>query len=196
MLVQYTAEFISESIQAFSEQDVSCIVELHKMNVECLAKGGKLLVFGNGGSNSDAAHFVGEILGRFENERCGIPACHLDTGGAIGSAIANDYGFENVFSRQIDAIANKNDLAIGISTSGCSINVIKGLDCAKRLGCKTVLLTSNKFNPDQSGFFPHLVLKSPTANTAICQQCHILVLHSLCRLLDHEYPSIWRQHSR
>jgi D-sedoheptulose 7-phosphate isomerase len=194
-LADVASDFISHSIQALIDQDVDSIIKLYNMLIPCLASRGKVLVFGNGGSSTDAAHFVGELLGRFEVERDGFPAWHLDTGSAVGSAISNDYGYPYVFSRQLSALANKNDLAIGMSTSGHSQNIINALIAAKTIGCKTVLLTSDRFDVHSCLFTPDLIIKSPSNNTAITQQCHMLVLHSICKLLDYENPSLRRHNS-
>ncbi len=194
-LADVARDFISHSVQALIDQDVENIIKLYNLQISCLASRGKVLVFGNGGSNTDAAHFVGELLGRFEAERDGLPAWHLDTGSAAGSAISNDYGYQYVFSRQLSALANKNDLAIGMSTSGQSENIINALIAAKSIGCKTVLLTSERFDVHSCRFTPDLIIKSPSDNTAIAQQCHMLVLHSICKLLDYENASLRRHNS-
>lgn len=150
----------------------------------CLNNGGKILVCGNGGSAADAQHFAAELVGRFEVERCGLPAIALTTDSSCLTAIGNDYGFERVFSRQVEALAGEKDLLIGISTSGNSQNVLVALQAAKQIGCATVGLTGHDGGSIAAMVDCSLVV--PTQRTARVQEMHLLIIHILCELIDAE----------
>lgn len=144
--------------------------------------GKKLLIMGNGGSASDAQHFAAEIVGRFKAERKGYPAIALTTDTSILTSVANDYSYEQVFSRQIQALAVKEDVVIGLSTSGNSRNVIEGFKEADRQGCiKISLLGKDGGALAEMSDYP-LVIRSDT--TARVQECHILIIHMLCELFE------------
>ena len=106
--------------------------------IDCLHNGGKILIFGNGGSAADAQHIAAELVGRYKVERKGLPAIALTTDSSALTCISNDYGYEQVFNRQVEALANEGDVAIGISTGGTSPNVISALSTAKNIGCKAI----------------------------------------------------------
>ena len=106
--------------------------------IDGLKNGGKILIFGNGGSAADAQHIAAELVGRYKNERRGLPAIALTTDTSALTCIGNDYGYEQIFNRQVEALANKGDVVIGISTGGTSANVISALTLAKETGCKTI----------------------------------------------------------
>lgn len=148
----------------------------------CLGAGGKLLIFGNGGSAADAQHLSAEFVGRFVLERRALPAIALTTDSSILTAVGNDYGFDRVFSRQIEALGQAGDVAIGISTSGNSPNVIAALKQARRQNLKTIGLAGKdggllRLNCD----IPLVVASS---NTARVQECHITIGHVLCELVE------------
>jgi len=150
--------------------------------VSAYQAGHKALFFGNGGSASDAQHLAGEFLGRFLRERSPMPAVALPGNTAAVTAIANDYGYEHVFSRQLQALAAPGDVAIGISTSGNSQNVIEGVTCARNLGLFTVGLTGSS-----GGRLRNLVdalIAVPSDETPRIQECHILVGHALCDAVE------------
>ena len=109
--------------------------------IDCLKNGGKILLFGNGGSAADAQHIAAELVGRYKTSRKGLPAIALTTDSSAITSIGNDFGYDHIFDRQVEALANKGDVAIGISTSGNSINVINALKVASKLKCKTLGLT-------------------------------------------------------
>jgi D-sedoheptulose 7-phosphate isomerase len=145
----------------------------------------KLILFGNGGSAADAQHIAAEFTGRFLRERKGLPAIALTTDTSALTAIGNDYGFEFIFSRQVEAIANDGDVLIGISTSGNSVNVIKAIEKGKELNCVTISFTGKDGG---------LLSKKSDLNiniehnvTARIQEMHILVGHLLCKLVDDKY---------
>lgn len=158
------------------------IIEVADLIKMTLSSGGKVLLFGNGGSASDCQHIAAEIVGRFVKERKGLPAIALTTDTSIITAVANDYGYEHIFSRQIEALCLKNDVVIGISTSGNSKNVIKGLEKANSLGAITVGLTGGDGGLIKKISNHSIVVDSN--ETARIQEAHILIGHTLCELIE------------
>jgi D-sedoheptulose 7-phosphate isomerase len=147
-----------------------------------LTSGRKVLAFGNGGSASDAQHLVAELVGRFEGERPALPGVALTTDSAVVTAIANDYGYEQVFSRQIEALGNPGDVAFGISTSGKSPNVRSGLAAAKARGMTTVALTGRDGGP--IGAEADIHINVAEMSTPRVQEVHRTVLHAMCSLVE------------
>jgi D-sedoheptulose 7-phosphate isomerase len=165
------------------EQELSPrIAEMVTMLVDTFVRGGKLLVMGNGGSAADAQHFVAEIVGRFKMERRGLPAIALSTDTSILTAIGNDYGFDLVFRRQVEALAVAGDLVVGISTSGNSPNVLKALELAREKGCRTVGLLGKDGGSIKN--VCDLALIVPTDDTPRVQEGHITIIHIVCDLLE------------
>jgi D-sedoheptulose 7-phosphate isomerase len=158
------------------------IAEMVTLLVETFKRGGKLLVMGNGGSAADAQHFVAEIVGRFKMERRGLPAIALSTDTSILTAIGNDYGFDRVFSRQVEALAAPGDLIVGISTSGNSPNVQQALELAREKGCRTVGLLGKDGGSIKA--VCDLALIVPTSNTPRVQEGHITIIHIVCDLME------------
>lgn len=150
--------------------------------LETFERGGKLLVMGNGGSAADAQHFVAEIVGRFKMERRALPAIALSTDTSILTAIGNDYGFDKVFSRQIEALAKTGDLVVGISTSGNSSNVLQALQLADKMGCLTVGLLGKDGGSIKD--VCDIALIVPTVDTPRVQEGHITIIHIVCDLLE------------
>lgn len=150
--------------------------------VSCIRNGGKLILCGNGGSASDALHFAGEIVGRFQKERTAWPAVVLNADVATMTAIANDYSYDEVFSRQAEAQVNSGDILIGISTSGNSKNVMKAIEVAKRKGAKTAALLGK----DGGKIAPEVdyALVVPSNVTARVQESHICLIHILCEISE------------
>jgi D-sedoheptulose 7-phosphate isomerase len=142
---------------------------------------------GNGGSAGDAQHIASELVGRFSKERRGLPAIALTTDTSILTSVGNDYGYEHIFSRQVEALANTDDLVIGISTSGNSNNVLQALKAAKSLGCQTVALLGK--DGGQIKDIVELPLIIPSANTARIQEAHILIGHIICEIIDLAFTS-------
>lgn len=165
------------------ERDLTTsISELVELLVQTFNRGGKLLVMGNGGSAADAQHFVAEIVGRFKLERRGLPAIALSTDTSILTAIGNDYGFDKVFSRQVEALASPGDLVVGISTSGNSPNVLLALQLARKTGCCTVGLLGKDGGSIKD--VCDLALIVPTNDTPRVQEGHITIIHIVCDLLE------------
>ncbi|CEZ19927.1 Phosphoheptose isomerase [Candidatus Methylopumilus planktonicus] len=158
------------------------ISEIAGLIKKTLHSGGKVLIFGNGGSASDSQHIAAEIVGRFVKERKGLPAIALTTDTSIITAVANDYGYEHIFSRQIEALCLKHDVVIGISTSGNSKNVIKGLEKANTLGAMTIGLTGGDGGLIKKIATHAIVVDSN--ETARIQEAHILIGHTICELID------------
>jgi D-sedoheptulose 7-phosphate isomerase len=153
--------------------------------INSLKNNGKLLIFGNGGSAADAQHIAAEIVGRYINKRSGLPAIALTTDTSTLTSIGNDFGYENIFYRQIEALANQNDVAIGISTGGSSLNVINGLKIAKKIGCKTI-----GFSGKDGGEFNNLCdinIVAASYETPRVQEMHILFGHTICKLIDNAF---------
>lgn len=148
-----------------------------------LKAGHKLLLFGNGGSAGDAQHIAAELTGRYERERAGLAAIALTTDTSALTAIANDYGFERVFSRQVEALANKGDVLLGISTSGNSANVLRGLEVGQTRGATTWGL-AGRDGGAMNELLGERVLTVPATSTARIQECHILLGHILCDLVE------------
>jgi D-sedoheptulose 7-phosphate isomerase len=160
------------------------IVEITELAVECLKKGGKVIIFGNGGSASDSQHIAAELVGRFKRDRAGLPAIALTTNTSILTAVANDYGFDIIFAKQVEALAQKNDLIIGISTSGKAKNVACGIRQAKKMGLKTVALSGGD-GGDLAKLADVSVLV-PSAVTARIQEAHITIGHAICEIVEQE----------
>ena len=152
--------------------------------VEVVGGGGQVLAFGNGGSAADAQHFVAELVGRFERTRRGWPAVALTVDTSVLTAVANDFGFDAVFARQVEALGRPGDLAIGITTSGRSPNVVRGLETAKARGLRTIALTGG--DGGAAGRLAEVHVNVPETVTARVQEAHITVLHLWCALVDRE----------
>ena len=150
--------------------------------IDCLQSGGKVLWMGNGGSAADSQHMAAEMVGRYLRNRTGLAAIALTTDTSTLTAVANDFGYESIFARQIEALCQPGDVAIGISTSGNSFNVNKALELAGRLGAVTVGF-SGKNGGEMSQCVDHL-LAVPSTVTARIQEAHILIGHILCDLVD------------
>ena len=147
-----------------------------------LRRGGKLLIFGNGGSAADAQHIAAELIIRYKADRPAISAIALTTDSSALTACGNDLGFDALFERQIEGLARENDVAVGISTSGNSANVLKGLRQAKAMGLQTVGLTGGTGGQMQSSCDALIVV--PSSVTARIQEMHIMIGHVLCKALE------------
>jgi D-sedoheptulose 7-phosphate isomerase len=159
--------------------DISNII---LMIMDAFRRGNKLLIFGNGGSAADAQHIASELVGRFITERAALPAIALTTDTSILTSVGNDYGYEHVFSRQVEAIAKPSDVVLGISTSGNSGNVFKALVAARQLDCRTIGLLGNDGGKIKDITDASIII--PSKNTARVQEMHILIGHLLCEAID------------
>lgn len=158
--------------------------EAAKLAVETLKKGNKILLCGNGGSAADAQHIAAELTGRYKVERRGLSGIALTTDTSALTAIGNDYGYDKVFERQVEALANEGDLILGISTSGNSANVINALKMGKELGCKSLGFSGRGGGAMNEVCDINLVV--PSDNTPRIQEMHILFGHTLCQIIDNE----------
>lgn len=170
-----------------NQQKIYDVVDLCEMRL----KGkGKFLAFGNGGSSSDVAHFVAELVGRFEKERHAISAYDLTSSNATVTAIANDYGYDELFARQIEAHAQNKDILLGVTTSGSSKNVLRAFRHSRDLNLKTlnIMLTSQRLPKanveDLQNGCVDFIFQVPSDNTARIQECHIVFLHVLAQLIE------------
>ena len=153
--------------------------------IDCLKNGGKILLFGNGGSAADAQHIAAELVGRYKTSRKGLPAIALTTDSSVLTSIGNDFGYEHIFDRQVEALANKGDVAIGISTSGKSINVINALKVASKLNCNTIGFSGH--DGGEMNEICNINLPIPSEDTPRIQEIHILIGHIICHLIDQEF---------
>ncbi|MGE0448150.1 MAG: SIS domain-containing protein [Vicinamibacterales bacterium] len=147
-------------------------------------QGGKLLVFGNGGSSADAAHMAAELVGRFMRERRGYAAIALTTDACVLTSVSNDYGFDQVFARQIEALGRPGDVALGITTSGASANVVRALETARARQLTTIALTGRDGGPAGRAVDVHVNV--PSAVTPRVQEVHMTLLHVICDLVETE----------
>ena len=150
--------------------------------IESIRAGGKLLLFGKGGSAADAQHVAAEFVGRFQRERAAMAALALTTDTSILTSIGNDYAFDRIFARQIEALGRTGDVAFAISTSGTSPNVVAALVAARALGLQTIALTGN--DGGAVGRAAAIHLNVPSANTARVQEVHRTLLHVICDLVE------------
>jgi D-sedoheptulose 7-phosphate isomerase len=170
------------TIEATIKSIVPSIEEASMLMIDTLKNGNKILLCGNGGSASDAQHIAAELTGRYKKDRRGLAGIALNTDTSALTAISNDYGYASVFSRQVEALANKGDLLIGISTSGNSKNILLAIKEAKALGCKTIGFSGNG-GGDMSNLC-NLNIVVPSSDTPRIQEMHILIGHILCQAVD------------
>ena len=174
-----------ESIRVKEEllgSQVEVIVRIVEEIVKALKDGGKIIFFGNGGSAADAQHLAAELVGRFKLERRGLPALALSTNTSVLTSVGNDYSFAQVFARQVEALGKREDVAMGISTSGGAVNVIEGILAAKARGIFTIGLTGGKGG--KLAELVDLAIVVPSPDTARIQEAHITVGHLVCQLVE------------
>ena len=159
--------------------------EASSLVVDTLKNGGKIILCGNGGSAADAQHIAAELTGRYKTERRGLPGIAITTDTSALTAIGNDYGYDRVFDRQFEAIGNKGDLLIGISTSGNSKNIISALKLAKDMGCKTIGFSGRDGGAMNEVCDVNLIV--PSDNTPRIQEMHILFGHTICQIIDDNF---------
>lgn len=174
------AQVVAVTAQQLAPQLARCA----ELLAAALADGKKILIAGNGGSAADAQHFAAELVGRFLLERRGLPAIALTTDSSILTAIANDYGFERVFSRQVEALANAGDVVVGLSTSGHSANILAAFAAARQCGCVTVGLLGR--DGGAIALQVDLPLIVGCAETSHIQEMHVTIIHLLCKLIEEQ----------
>lgn len=181
--LMHTAQESTAAKQRFLEEFGAAVVQGAQALGECVKNGGKILIFGNGGSAADAQHMAAELVGRMLMERRALAAIALTTDTSNLTAIANDYAYEQIFSRQLEALAKPGDVAIAISTSGKSPNVLRGVETAKRLGCRVISLTGGSGGA-LHGMADIGLNVSLGHNSSRIQETHIFIVHSLVDLMD------------
>ena len=169
---------VSKSMERLS----SSIESIAKLAINCIESNGKIILFGNGGSAANAQHIAAELVGRYKTNRKGLAAIALTTDTSALTAIGNDFGYEKIFKRQLEALLNKNDLVIGISTTGNSSNVFFALEYAKSIHTKVVGFSGNQGGKMNDVCDINLVV--PSNDTPRIQEMHILIGHTLCHLID------------
>ena len=168
--------------QAFVDQQIDTMVEITRRMIDALKLGNKILLFGNGGSATDASHIAAELVNRFEKDRKALAAIALTTDMSVITSVGNDLDFYQIFSRQIKALGKEGDVAIGISTSGRSINVLKGIETAKRQGLHTIGFTGGDGGSLAKEVDHALIV--PSKVTARIQESHITAGHVICGLIE------------
>lgn len=177
-------EKLQEALSAVSKEMSDDLLQACRFTTDALKQGHKVLIMGNGGSAADAQHFAAELVGRFLLERKALPAIALTTDSSILTAVGNDYGFDEVFKRQVEALAQPGDVVIGISTSGKSNNVFHALTAANQTGCKTIGLLGR-----DGGNIAGIVdvnLTVPVQYTPYIQGAHGAIIHIICDLVEKE----------
>jgi D-sedoheptulose 7-phosphate isomerase len=167
-----------------SSEVLVTVAKVGEILVSALKQGNKALLFGNGGSAADAQHIAAELVGRFAMDRPALPALALSVNTSCVTSIGNDYGFDQVFSRQIEALARPGDVAIGISTSGNSANVLRAMSAAKKMGLHTIALTGHTGGNLRS--IVHHCICVPSNEKPRIQECHILIGHIISELVERE----------
>ena len=177
-----------QSTNLFLENNFDEFKKFLDLCIKSIKKGNKIIFFGNGGSAADAQHIATELVVRYKKNRKSIPAISLSTDTSTLTAIGNDFSFNRIFSRQIESIGKNGDVAVGISTSGKSPNILNALDLAKRKKIISVLLTKKNYpNKKKINRITDIVLGVPAKETARVQELHILLGHLLCAALDESF---------
>ena len=180
-------DIINDAIHIKEEilhNQIENIIKAAKLIIACYRAKGKVLIFGNGGSAADAQHIAAEFVGRFQKERPGLAAIALNTNTSILTAVSNDYGYEIVFARQVEALGESGDVAIGISTSGKAKNVIMGIKKAREMGLKTICFSGGTGGELSKAAELSFIVPSPV--TARIQEAHITIGHIICELVEDE----------
>jgi len=165
----------------------SHISDASKLIIDSIDSGGKVILFGNGGSAADAQHIAAELVGRYKIERRGLPAISLSTDTSAITSIGNDFGFEKIFERQLESLLNENDIVIGISTSGNSRNVLNAINYAVKRNIKSIcLLGGNGGKLKDICMIPIVI---PSSNTPRIQEMHIFIGHTICGIIDNYFSS-------
>jgi D-sedoheptulose 7-phosphate isomerase len=185
---QLLANSLREHLETFQALTGTILTDIERAgNLICsqLAAGNKVLVCGNGGSAADAQHFAAELVGRYERPRRSFPAVALTTDTSAMTAISNDYGYEEVFARQVMGLAKAGDVLVAISTSGKSPSILRAAETAKSLGCSTIALSGAAAEPLSSAC--DLAVVIPGTRTSRIQEAHITVIHLWCEMVDEAF---------
>lgn len=181
-MIEYELNAHKETIEKTIESMKSHIYTACIIATETINNGGKILLCGNGGSAADAQHIAAELSGRYKKERRGLPGIALTTDTSVLTAVGNDYGYDRVFDRQVEALANKGDLIIGISTSGNSKNILRALSLGRNMGCKTIGFSG--CDGGAMNEFCDVNLVVPSDDTPRIQEMHILIGHTICQAVE------------
>ena len=173
-----------EAAQKLLDSHLENIQRSGDLICSALRKGQKILFCGNGGSAADAQHIAAELVGRYEDQRRAWPAIALTTDTSALTAVSNDYGYEQVFARQVEALGSRGDVLVAISTSGRSRNVIRAVEMAQSIGCHTIALTGKDGEPLVT--LCELAVAVPSSRTARVQELHILIGHLWCEMVDQQ----------
>jgi len=173
-----------EAKQATLDRELSVLARIAETVVDALAAGGKVLIFGNGGSAADAQHIAGEFLCRFYKDRNPMPAIALSTDTSVITSISNDYSYDIVFARQVKGLGKKGDVLFGISTSGSSQNVYQAFKAGQEMGIKTILLSGE--SEKNIATVSDIVIKTPSTDTPRIQEMHLLIEHIICEIVEKE----------
>lgn len=180
---------ISEHIKV--AKTIACLADkieiAAQLCIDSLRNDGKILIFGNGGSAADSQHIAAELVGRYKVDRKGIPAIALTTDTSTITSISNDFGYEQLFERQVQALANEDDIVIGISTSGKSSNVVNGLKMASKIGCKSIGFSGS--NGGEMNQICEINLVVNSEDTPRIQEMHIIIGHIICSLIELEFKT-------
>jgi D-sedoheptulose 7-phosphate isomerase len=168
--------------QSFSDELIGRIGQFAEKSAAALRQGGKVVLFGNGGSAADAQHLAGELVGKLHADRRGLSALALTTNSSILTALGNDYGFERIFSRQIESLVAPDDVLVALSTSGASPNILRGLEAGRARGAYLVALTGE--TGGALGDKVDLLLNVPSRNPQRIQEAHITIGHIACALIE------------
>ncbi len=182
-IIQKRFKESTEVKNRFLKENLSQLLEVVKLISHCFEIGNKLFFFGNGGSAADAQHLAAEYVNRYIMDRPPLPAIALTTDASILTSISNDFSFNEVFAKQLKALGKEGDVAVGISTSGTSPNIIKAFEVAKEMGMKTIALTGN--DGGSMAKVADFSLIVPSSSTPRIQETHILIGHILCELVEH-----------
>jgi len=180
-------ECLNSHIEVAKKMDevLGLVEDAAKLCIDSLKNGGKVLLCGNGGSAADAQHIAAELSGRFKKERISLAGIALTTDTSALTAIGNDYGYEFVFSRQLEGVGRSGDVLIAISTSGNSKNVLNAMESAKKMGIKTITLTGKTGGEMAQKGDVNIII--PSNDTPRIQEMHIMVGHMICAMIDEEY---------
>ncbi len=182
-IIQKRFKESAEIKNRFLKENLSHLLEVVKAISHCFEIGNKLFFFGNGGSAADAQHLAAELVNRYMMDRPPLPAIALTTDTSILTSVSNDFSFNEVFAKQLKALGREGDMAIGISTSGTSLNILKAFEVAKEMGIKTVALTGG--DGGSLAKVADFSLIVPSTSTPRIQEIHILIGHILCELVEH-----------
>ncbi|MDR7484818.1 MAG: SIS domain-containing protein [Armatimonadota bacterium] len=179
---QHSLRESTAALQGCLERVPDAVADASRLILDALRRGRKAVLFGNGGSAADAQHLAADLVGRFGRQRAPVPAVALTADTAVLTAVGNDYGFDRVFARQVEALVGAGDVVIAISTSGRSANVVEGVRAARRTGARVVVLTGS-----EGGALARLadvVIRVPSTQTARIQEAHIAIGHAICAIVE------------